>query len=423
MRAEVIAVGTELLLGYVVDTNSAWIGDQLAQHGVDCLLAVKVGDNQDRIAAAITAALGRADAVICCGGLGPTQDDVTREAIAQALGVGLRRDPAIEARIEAMFASARHPMPDNNRRQADVPDGAAEIPQVRGTAPGLICSAPGGKVVYAVPGVPGEMREMLTRAVLPDMVARQGSPSVIASRTLRTWGLGESGVAAVLAPRIAALDASGNPAIAFLASAGEGIKVRLTAKVGSNGGAREDAAAAAAALLDAEEAEVRAVLGDRVFGVDDETMEAVVAGALLDAGRSLAVAESLTGGLLGARLTDVAGASRWFRGGVVSYASDVKREVLGVPDGPVVRAPAAEAMAAGVARLLRADVGLAVTGVAGPEEQEGQPVGTVWIGSSIDGVAGSQQVRLPGLRADVRALSVLAALDHLRRRLMGLPPG
>lgn len=423
MRAEVIAIGTELLLGYVVDTNSAWIGDHLAQHGIDCLLAVKVGDNQDRIAAAITAALGRADAVICCGGLGPTQDDVTREAIAQALGVGLRRDPAIEARIEAMFASARHPMPDNNRRQADVPDGAAEIPQVRGTAPGLICPAPGGKVVYAIPGVPGEMREMLGRAVLPDLVARQGSPTVIASRTLRTWGLGESGVAAVLAPRIDALDAAGNPAIAFLASAGEGIKVRVTAKVRAEGGATEDAATAATALLDAEEAEVRALLGDRVFGVDDETMEMVVAGALLRAGRTLAVAESLTGGMLGSRLTDVAGASGWFRGGVVSYASDVKREVLGVPDGPVVRAAAAEAMAVGVARLLRADVGLALTGVAGPDPQEGQPVGTVWIGSSIDGVADSQQVRLPGQRAEVRALSVLAALDHLRRRLTGLPPG
>ncbi|MCU4183724.1 competence/damage-inducible protein A [Acidiferrimicrobium sp. IK] len=429
MRVEVVAVGTELLLGYVIDTNSAWIGEQLAAHGLDCVMAVKVGDNRARITAALRAALGRADAVICCGGLGPTQDDITREAIAEVMGVGLERDKDVEQRIEEMFARWRHPMTDNNRRQADVPAGATVIPQVRGTAPGLICPVTGpvageaARVIYAVPGVPGEMREMIERAVLPDLLARSGDRSVIASRTLRTWGLGESTVADILAPRLDALERVGNPAIAFLASGAEGIKVRITAKVTAEAdeGSEGLLHAEAAALLDGEEAEVRALLGDRVFAVDEQTMESVVGDALLAGGLTLAVAESLTGGLLGSRLTDVPGASRWFRGGVVSYATDVKRDVLGVPEGPVISSRTAEAMAAGAARVLGADVGLAVTGVAGPDEQEGQPVGTVWVGSWLEGSTAAARLSLPGGRPEVRALTVISALDHLRRRLLGLP--
>jgi nicotinamide-nucleotide amidase len=370
LRCEIVAVGTELLLGQIVDTNSSWMGEQLAAIGIEHLRQTKVGDNLERIVAAISEALERADAVIVCGGLGPTQDDITRDALARVMGVELERRPELADVIRRMFEARGRAMAENNLRQADVPRGASVIEQRTGTAPGLICPV-GPKVVYAVPGVPYEMQEMLERAVLPDLSLRAGVTGVILSRVLRTWGESESGLAERLQGRIDALDASGNPTIAFLASGIEGIKVRITAK--------GDTATEAQELLDAEAAAVRAVLGRIVFSSDDETMEAVVGGLLLARGQTLAVAESLTGGMVASRLVAVPGASEWFRGGVVSYASEVKHEVLGVPEGPVVSEAAAIAMADGVRRLLGADVGLATTGVAGPTEMEGQPPGTVWL--------------------------------------------
>ncbi len=412
MRCDVLAIGTELLLGQIVDTNSAWIGEQLALAGVDCLLQVKVGDNQARIAQAISEALSRADAVVCCGGLGPTQDDITREAIALVMGVELETRPELVEVIRGLFAGRGREMPANNLRQAQVPVGAAVIPQTRGTAPGLICPI-GDRVVYALPGVPHEMKEMLARAVLPDLVARAGESVTIRSRVLRTWGLGESAVAERLAPRLGALDSAGNPTIAFLASGVEGIKVRITAR-----GTGADPAGAAESLLAGEEAEVRALLGDLVFGVDDQTMEAAVGASLLAAGKTLAVAESLTGGMIGARLTAIPGASDWFRGGVVSYASEVKWKVLGVTEGPVVTGSAAVEMAGGARRLLGADVGLAVTGVAGPTEQEGQPVGTVWVGLAGLGEHRAKRLQLGGDREHIRQMTVISAGDILRRALL-----
>ena len=410
MRCDVVAIGTELLLGQIVDTNSEWIGEQLAIAGVDSHFQVKVGDNLRRIVLALRESLARSDAVIACGGLGPTQDDITREAIAEVLNVPLRRDPALVDRVRNMFQARGRQMSDNNLRQADVPEGATIIPQVRGTAPGLICPV-GHKVIYAVPGVPQEMEEMVLRAVLPDLQARSGATATIRSRTLRTWGLAESALAEVVGPRLEALERAGNPTIAFLASGIEGIKVRITAKAGDE--------AADRALLDAEESELRALLGDVVFGVDDETMEAAVARLLIDAGLSLGLAESLTGGLVGARLTAVPGASDWFRGSIVAYDSAVKHRLLGVPDGPVVSEQAALAMATGSAKVLAADVGLGVTGVAGPTEQDGQPVGTVWMGLAMDGEADAVRVQLPGDRDRIRQFAAISLLDLLRRRLLG----
>jgi competence/damage-inducible protein CinA-like protein len=410
MRCEVVAVGTELLLGQVVDTNSAWLGEQLALAGIDSYFQVKVGDNHARIVAAIRGALDRSDAVIVCGGLGPTQDDITREALADVMGVGLVRDEAAAGRITAMFASRGRRMADNNLRQADVPVGATAIADPQpGTAPGLLCPV-GDKVVYAVPGVPYEMREIVSRAVLPDLRRRSGVSAAIVSRTMRTWGESESGLAERLAERITYLDTVGNPTLAFLASGVEGLKVRITAKA-----ADEDAALA---LIEAEEAELRALLGELVFGVDDESMEHAVAARLSAAGLSLGLAESLTGGMIAARVTAVPGASAFFRGSIVSYDSDVKFDVLGVPVGPVVSAAAASAMAVGAARVLGADVGLAVTGVAGPTEQDGQPVGTVFVGLALDSSVESVSLRLPGDRQRVREFSVISALDLLRRRLL-----
>jgi nicotinamide-nucleotide amidase len=397
-----------LLLGQVVDTNSAWIGEHLAVAGIDSHFQVKVGDNQARIVAAIAGALTRSDAVICCGGLGPTQDDITREAIAEVMGVPLRRDETVARVIGDLFRTRGRAMSDNNLRQADVPDGAIVIPQTRGTAPGLICPV-GGQVVYAVPGVPHEMREMVARAVIPDLQRRSGTTATILSRTLRTWGLSESGLAEIVAPRVEALEPLGNPTIAFLASGIEGIKVRVTAKAPDE--------ATAHALLDAEEHALRALLGDVVFGVDEESMEVAVAALLRRAGLSLGLAESLTGGLVGARITAVPGASEFFRGSIVSYDSAVKHDLLGVPPGPVVSEAAATAMARGAARVLGADVGLAVTGVAGPTEQDGQAVGTVWLGLAMDGKASATLVHLPGPRPQVRQLAAISLLDLLRRRL------
>jgi nicotinamide-nucleotide amidase len=411
VRCEILAIGTELLLGQVVDTNSAWMGEQLALAGIDSHLQVKVGDNQARIVAAIRQALARSEALICCGGLGPTQDDITREAIAEVLDVPLEIDEDIAARIEEMFTRRGRSMAQNNRRQAEVPRGATVIPQVRGTAPGLVCRL-GDRSIYAVPGVPAEMREMVERAVIPDLVRRAGVTATIRSRTLRTWGLAESTLAEQLAGRMAALDAEPAPGvtIAFLASGMEGIKVRLTAKAATPQVADD--------LLGVEEVAIRKLLGPTVFGVDDEGMEAAVGNLLKRSGLTLGVAESLTGGLVGSRLSSVPGASEWFQGSIVAYASAVKRTLLGIGDGPVVSETAARDMAAGAAATLGADVGLALTGVAGPTEQDGQPVGTVWVGLALDGVTDARELRLAGDRDQIRQIATISALDLLRLRLL-----
>jgi nicotinamide-nucleotide amidase len=410
LTCEVVAVGTELLLGQIVDTNSAWMGEHLAAAGIDSHYQVKVGDNQARIEAAIRLALSRSDAVICCGGLGPTQDDITREAIAAVMGVPLQRDPAMVTSIAAFFRGRGREMAANNEQQADKPVGATFIPQTLGTAPGLICPV-GDKVIYAVPGVPHEMEDMLERAVIPDLSRRSGETAVIRSRVLRTWGLAESTLAEKVAHRFDHLEGrAGAPTIAFLASGPAGIKVRITVKAADP--------AAADRALDDEEAELRGVLGDLVFGVDDDSMESVVGSLLLGAGLTLGVAESLTGGLIGARLTEVPGASEWFRGSIVSYASDVKHALLDVPPGPVVSASAAEAMAIGAMRALGADVGLAVTGVAGPTEQDGMPVGTVFGAVHLDGTTTTHELHLPGDRERVRWYSTISLLDALRKRLL-----
>ena len=408
MRCEVVAIGTELLLGQIVDTNSSWIGEQLALAGIDSHFQTKVGDNLERMIASIHLALGRSDAVILCGGLGPTQDDITREAITSVMGVELVRNHDVGEHIREMFKSRGRVMSENNLRQADVPEGASLIPEMPGTAPGLICPI-GDKVIYAVPGVPHEMRTMVGATVLPDLQRRAGVSAVIISRVLRTWGQSESGLAEMLSDRIRELDDIGNPTIAFQASGIEGLKVRITAKAENRTAAEE--------IIAEEEQRARSILGDCVFGIDDENMEFAVLQMLRERSLSLAVAESVTGGLVGARLTSVPGASDVFRGGIVSYASEIKFDLLDVPQGPVVTAAAAEAMAQGVRRTLKADVGLATTGVAGPDEQEGQSVGTVFLGLAMDGHVGSTRVRLPGDRQRIRQYAVISLLDFLRRYL------
>jgi nicotinamide-nucleotide amidase len=416
MRCEVIAVGTELLLGQIVDTNSTWIGEQLASAGIDSHFQTKVGDNHERMVACLRLALERSDAVILCGGLGPTQDDITRETIAEVMGVGFTRRPEIGEKIRALFVARGRVMPDNNLRQADVPDGASVIPQMPGTAPGLICPL-GDKVIYAVPGVPHEMREMVSGAVIPDLRQRAGVGAVIKSRVLRTWGHSESGLAELLAQRIDELDRLGNPTLAFQASGIEGLKVRITAK------APDDQAAEA--VLAGEEALLREILGDFIFGLDDQTMEAVVLDLLKQRGLSLAVAEPVTGGLMAARLNDVPGADQVFRGALVCPVGALDRGLLALPEGPLETAEAAQAMAEGVRKLLGADVGLAAIEAApdaapnpvGSDAAEDRTVG-LFLALAMNGNGEAQAVRPLGNRSRSRQYAVISLLDVLRRRLL-----
>ncbi len=410
MRCEVLAIGTELLLGQIVDTNSAWIGEQLAASGIDSYEHRAIGDNQTRIVDALRDMLERSDAVIVCGGLGPTQDDLTRDALADLMGVGLvRRDDLVE-QIAAMFRSRARDMPQNNLRQADVPDGGDAILNPIGTAPGLRCPV-GDKVVYAVPGVPYEMQLMISEHVVPDLLARAGEDAAIVSRSIKTWGASESGLAEMIAHRV---DAQTNPTIAFLARGIEGLVVRVTAKARTR--------AEAEALVEAEETELRAILGDLVFGVDDETMEFAVLARLRGRGWTLGVAESVTGGLIGGRIANVPGASDTFRGTIGCYATDVKRTVLGVTAELVVSEESAVQMAEGAQRVLAADVGIAVTGVAGPTEQDGVAVGTVCFGIALPGHEPfAVTTRLPGDRERIRQFATISLLNLVRQRLDALP--
>jgi nicotinamide-nucleotide amidase len=409
MRCEVVAIGTELLLGQIVDTNSAWIGGRLADAGIDSHFQTKVGDNLARMVACLRLALERSDAVIVCGGLGPTQDDITREAIAEVMGAELVYCPEIGERIRALFAARGRPMAANNLRQAEVPQGAAPIPEMPGTAPGLICPV-GAKVIYAVPGVPHEMRTMVDGTVLPDLQRRAGVRAVIKSRVLRTWGHTESGLAELLAERIAELDALGTPTLAFQASGIEGIKVRITAKASDQ--------ATAAAVLAGEEARLQAMLGESVFGVDEQTMEEVVLGLLRARGLTLAVAETITGGLMAARLTAIPGAGEVLRCALVAGAGEVRARLLDVPQGSLVTPEIAMALAQGARALAGADVGLAASGVAGPEAEDGMAPGTVFLGMALGAGASAREVRLPGDRNRIREYSVISLLDFLRCHLL-----
>ena len=399
MRCEVVAIGTELLLGTVVDTNSSWIGEQLALAGIDNLYQVKVGDNFGRMESTIRTALERSDAVICCGGLGPTADDITRDVLAKVMGVELKRDEAIATEIRRRFEVRGRTMSANNLRQADIPIGAYPIPQMPGTAPGLVCPI-GDKVIYAVPGVPREMKEMMLGTVIPDLGKRSGQASVIRSRTIRTWGLSESGIDEMLTDRMAELDKLGNPTIAFNASGIEGIKVRVTAKCNDE--------ATATRILDAEEKIIRAVLTDAVFGIDDQSMELIVLNALRKRGLTIAAAEPYTGGILASRMTAIDTEFATFRGSVVS--SD-----LIPPGSPGVPGEArASGLAAKVAELHQSSVGLAVFA---PDGGEGQPPGTVYLGLSIKGTPYGDRVVLPGNRAMMREYAVINLLNFLRKTL------
>jgi nicotinamide-nucleotide amidase len=412
MRAEVIGIGTEILLGQIANTNAQVISQRLAEIGVDVLHHQAVGDNEERIAGAVRLALSRAEVVILTGGLGPTGDDITRQAIARAADRRLTRRPEIEEFLREKFRRLGRDMPGSNLVQADVPEEARYILPERGTAPGLVLDLEQGRV-YAVPGVPAEMREMLEGAILPELQAEIG-PQGIVSRVVRVTGIAEARVGELLDDLFRE---SINPTVAYLASAGE-VRVRLTAKVRS----AEDAEA----LIAPVEREVRTRLGDAVFGTDQEELEEVVGGMLRDRGLRLAVAESLTGGGLAERIVRVPDSSDYFVGAVVAYAAEAKRSVLGVSaetlDGPgMVSEACAREMARGVRRVLGAEVGVSTTGVAGPGPLEGHPPGDLWVAVASDEGEEVRHVQAPGDREQVRRWAQQASLDLLRRHLTGLP--
>ena len=415
MRAEIVAIGSELLLGDAVDTNSAWISARLAEIGVDVHRHTTVGDNVDRMAEVIASACSRADAVIVTGGLGPTSDDLTRVAVARVADVALERRHDLAEYLYQYWARAGREMPESNLVQADLPAGADVLAPV-GTAPGF-CVAVGAARVWCVPGVPREMETMVARDVLPALRQAAGASTTV-SRVVRTGGMAESAVGEALLPLVQRLEAAGNPTVAFLASRGE-TKVRLTAKAETRQAALE--------LLEPLVAEVVGILGAGVAGIDDEGTEWSIARQLQQLGLTLGVGESITGGHVSARLVAVPGASQWLRGSLVTYATDVKTLVAGVPSellaaqGPVSQSTA-EALAAGARDRLGADVGLGVVGVAGPTTQGDQPVGTTHVAVALpDGGVQSVHRRLPAReRVEVQEFAASMALDFLRRRLAAL---
>ena len=412
MSAEVLCIGTELLLGNITNGNARWLAEQLAALGIAHHRQEVVGDNRERLIAAVRAAAGRCRVLITTGGLGPTPDDLTTEAIAAAFGTPLVEHAAIWDDIQAKLRGRGRPIAASNRKQALLPAGAEVLPNPTGTAPGMIWSPQPGFTVLTFPGVPSELHAMWQATAMPWLRQAGLAPGIFASRLLRFWGVGESN----LAEQMADLLAGANPTVAPYAGAGE-VKLRLTARASDQ--------AAAQALLAPVEAEIRARTGSLCYGCDDDSLAAVVLAALRQRGQTLAVAESCTGGGLGGALAAVPGASDVFLGGVIAYANSVKQLLLGVPAGDLaahgaVSDPVALAMAEGARRVTGADWAIAVTGVAGPGGGSAdKPVGLVHI--AIAGPAGSSSaaVRFGATRGRswIQTLTAGEALNRLRLAL------
>jgi nicotinamide-nucleotide amidase len=414
MGAEILTVGTELLLGQIVDTNASWIAQRLAEAGIDLFYKTTVGDNAARIDAAVRQALSRADVLIATGGLGPTEDDLTREVVAAVLGRPLRLEPAVLAHIERRFAHRKIPMPDNNRKQAMVPEGAEVLPNPNGTAPGLFLKDR-GRCIALLPGVPAEMKPLLTEQVIPRIREAFGIGSRIVSRILKTCGISESKVDQAIGDYFRTMR---NPTIGVLAHAGE-IHIRLTCKGEEPEGITR--------MLDDLETKIRERLGPLIFGRDEEKLEALVGQFLRERHATLAVAESCTGGLIASRLTDVPGSSDYFERGVVAYSFEAKEEILAVPPQIIkasgaVSLEVARFMAEGVRRLAGTTFGLATTGIAGPTGGTPEkPVGLVHIALAWDGGHVEREYRFHGGRELIKYRAAQMALEMLRRHLLSVP--
>ncbi len=413
MSAEILCIGTELLLGNITNGNARWIAEQLAALGIPHHRQLVVGDNRERLIAELQAAAERCRVLITTGGLGPTPDDLTTEAISAAFGAPLVEHPQVWAEIQARLAARGRPCAASNRRQAFLPEGAALLPNPTGTAPGMIWSPRPDFTILTFPGVPSEMRAMWEATAAPWLRAAGLAEGVFASRMLHFWGVGESN----LAEQMADLLEGTNPTVAPYAGSGE-VKLRITARAAT--------AEAAVQLLEPVEAEIRARTGALCFGVDEASLASVVLEQLRSRGQTLAVAESCTGGGLGAALAAVPGASDVLLGGVIAYANSVKQGLLGVPAALLeahgaVSDPVARAMAEGARRATGADWALAITGVAGPGGGSAEkPVGLVHI--AVAGPAGcsSEGVRFGASRGRswIQTLAAGETLNRLRLALL-----
>jgi nicotinamide-nucleotide amidase len=417
MNVEVVTIGDELLLGFTIDTNSAHLARELSAIGVGIVHRTTVGDEPGAIAAAVATALDRTGAVITTGGLGPTADDMTKPAIATIFGRSMHLDEEILDAMRMRWTRLRRsgPFPESNAAQAMIPDGATILPNRHGSAPGIWLEDDQGRWVAMLPGVPREMRGLLADELLPRIRSRVetqsgGSLPVIRSRTLRTTGIAESALADLLGPLAAGVDGMG---LAFLPGV-DGVDLRVTS--------RGLSAAGADAALDEAAMKLRGVAGRYVYGEEAADLAEIVLGLCRRRGVRIAVAESCTGGMLGSRITSVAGSSDVFVGGVLAYENRVKREILGVSDAVLdehgaVSGQVASKMAESVRTLLHADIGIGVTGVAGPGGGTAEkPVGMVWV--ALDGVATEARcLRLFGTREEIRQRAVQASLEMVRQGL------
>jgi nicotinamide-nucleotide amidase len=406
MRAEILSIGTELLLGHITDTNASWLAQQLGPLGIDLFYVSTVGDNLERLTATLAQARERSDLVVMTGGLGPTEDDLTREAIAAVLHETPVVDAQLEASLRAFFAGRGVAMPERNIKQAWTLPSVTILANPIGTAPGWWAERD-DKIMVAMPGVPYEMKRMWQNEVAPRLRLQTGES--LFTRILRVAGMGESSVE----ERLDAVLHSANPTVATYAKR-DAVDVRITAKAATTDEAR--------AMVEAVEARIRATLGQHIFGMDDETPQSVALDMLMARGLTLATMESCTGGLLSSLITDIPGSSNAFRGGLISYATELK-EAWGVPAEVitahgVVSVEAARAMAEAARQRTGASVGLSVTGVAGPDEQEGKPVGMVHIAvASPQGVRETSQ-HFRGPRSEIKLRAAYTALNLLRLHLL-----
>lgn len=408
---EILSIGTELLLGQLVDTNSAYIAKALAEGGIDVYAMHSVGDNRRRIAAAMLAALERADGLITTGGLGPTVDDLTKEAVCDALGLDVQlHEPSLRD-IEDTFRKLGRVMRENNRKQAMLPQGAHVLANAEGTAPGFVAFRSDGKFIAGMPGVPREMKPMLQTQLLPWLRSRFGVHEAVHTRVLHALNIAESEIDHRIDDLFRTLE---NPKIGVLAH-GRLCDVKIMAKSASQREARDLIAPVEAQLLDR--------LSGHIYGVDEQTLPGAIHALLQQTRRTVAVAESCTGGSIAAELTSVPSSSKSFMGGVVAYDNRVKREILGVQPSTLERAGAvseetALEMAQGVRRRLHADIGVATTGIAGPSGGTPEkPVGLVWLALADGDETRATRLEFPGDRAAIQQRATVAALASLWRLL------
>ena len=406
MKAEIISIGTELLLGEITDSNASYLASELPMLGIDLYWISQVGDNQKRLVEVLNRAWQRSDLILTTGGLGPTEDDLTREAVAEMLGEKLEVNPELEREITEFFTRRGVKMPKSNIKQAMLIPSASAIYNKQGTAPGWWVEK-ADHIFITLPGPPGEMQPMWQTEILPKLRQRF-SGSIIFSRTIKTFGLSEAAVGEL----VSSLLHSTNPTLAIYAKA-DGIHLRLTAKTKSQSEAEK--------IISHNETQIKSILSEHIWGTDDDKLEVLVGSLLTKKGLSLAVMESCSGGLLSSILTDVPGSSACFKGGIIAYCNEIKIN-CGVSskliaDYGAISPEVAQAMAEAIRSHLAADIGVGITGVAGPDELEGKPVGTVYIG--IDDGKNKKVIegRYPGDRARIKRRAATAALFELRKFL------